>query len=70
MKLKQKILMIGIIPILVLGASILWISNSRVESVVTEVIENGLRSSVVAVQDSLAELNDDAYTINENDELY
>ena len=70
MRLKQKILIISITPLVLLGLVILWISNQRVNSVLTSAIENGLRSAAISVLDSLEEINDEAFYIGEDDELY
>ena len=70
MKLKQKILMISILPLVLLGVVMLWISSKRVNAVLTSTIENGLRGSAIAVLDFLAEINDGTFYIGGNDELY
>lgn len=70
MKLKQKMLLISILPIILLGIVMLWVSNQRVGAVLNSAIENGLRASAISVLDSLEEVNDGAFYINEDDELY
>ena len=70
MRLKQKILLISIMPLILLGVAILGISNRRINSVVNSAIENGLRGSAISVLDSLEEINDEAFYIGEDDELY
>ena len=70
MKLKQKILAISLAPIALLGIVMLWVTNQRVGSVVTSVIENGLRGSAIAELDFLNEINDGPFYIGGNDELY
>ncbi|MCH5263906.1 MAG: cache domain-containing protein [Lachnospiraceae bacterium] len=70
MKLKQKMLIISISPIILLGIVMLWVSNQRVGAVLNSAIGNGLRASAIAVLDSLEEVNDEAFYINEDDELY
>ena len=70
MKLKQKMLLISILPIILLGIVMLWVSNQRVGAVLNSAIGNGLRASAIAVLDSLEEVNDEAFYINEDDELY
>ena len=70
MKLKQKMLIISISPIILLGIVMLWVSNQRVGAVLNSAIANGLRASAIAVLDSLEEVNDEAFYINEDDELY
>ncbi|MCH5260499.1 MAG: cache domain-containing protein [Lachnospiraceae bacterium] len=70
MKLKPKILIISIAPLVLLGIVMLWISNQRVSTVLASAIENGLRASAISVLDSLEEINDEAFYIGEDDELY
>lgn len=70
MKLKPKILIISIAPLVLLGIVMLWISNKRVSTVLASSIENGLRASAISVLDSLEEVNDGAFYISEDDELY
>lgn len=70
MKLKQKMLLISILPIILLGIVMLWVSNQRVGAVLNSAIENGLRASAISVLDSLEEISDGAFYINEDDELY
>lgn len=70
MKLKQKMLLISILPIILLGVVMLWVSNQRVNAVLTSAIENGLRASAISVLDSLEEINDEAFYIGADDELY
>ena len=70
MKLKQKMLLISITPIVLMGIVMLWVSNQRVNAVLTSTIENGLRGSAIAVLDFLEEINNEGFYIGENDELY
>ncbi len=70
MKLKQKIMLISITPIVLLGVVMLWVSNKRINAVLTSAIENGLRGAAISVLDSLEEVNDEAFYIGEDDELY
>ena len=70
MKLKAKILLTSIVPLLVLGITVLWVSNVRVTSVVTETIANGLHSTALGMVGTLEALNDEPYSLGENDDLY
>ena len=70
MKLKQKLLLTSIVPIVALGIIVLVISYLRVNSIVTETIENGLRTTATSVTETLDALNDDPFYISEDDELY
>lgn len=69
MKLKQKILMIAIIPLIVLGIMIIWIGNKRIDTIVTNNIEYGLRATAIAVRTTFRKLNNEPYKLNENNEL-
>ena len=70
MKLKQKLLLTSIVPIVALGIIVLVISYLRVNSIVTETIKNGLKTTATSVIETLDALNDDAFYINEDDDLY
>ena len=70
MKLKAKILLTSIVPLLVLGIVIVVLSNLRVTSVVTAAISNGLRCTAHAMVNALEDINDDPYYIGEDDNLY
>jgi len=45
------------------------ISNRRVETVLTQNIENGLRGTATAVRATFRKLNNEPYMLNENNEL-
>ena len=70
MRLKPKILIISIAPLVLLGVVMLWISNQRVSTVLASSIKNGLKASAISVLDSLEEVNDESYYISEDDELF
>ena len=70
LSVSQKVLLVCIIPLLVLGIAVLIVSNQKVTHVVTETIANGLRCSAVSVVQAMEQLNDDPYYVGENDDLY
>ena len=70
MKLKQKILMFAVLPTVILGIAVLVVSYLMVNRAMTSAIRNGLHASAVSVVDAMAEFNDDAYYISEDDYLY
>ena len=70
MKLKSKILLFSIVPLVILGVAVVWINHVRVTDVVTESIANGLHSTALGMVGTLDALNDDSYYIGENDDLY
>ena len=70
LSVSMKVLLLSIIPLLVLGISVLVVSNQRVNTVVTSTIENGLRGAATSVVESMEQLNDDPYYVGENNDLY
>ena len=70
LSVSQKVLVLAIVPLLVLGIAVLWVSNLKVTHVVTETIQNGLRGSATSIVKSMEQLNDEPYYIGENDDLY
>ncbi len=65
MKMQAKILSMALLPLLLLGVATLIIGNNRINEVVTESIENGLRGAAVSVQDTLNYVDEGAYQIVE-----
>ena len=70
LSVSSKVLLLAIIPLLVLGIAVLFVSNQRVTTVVTSTIENGLRCAATSVVESMEQLNDDPYYVGEDDDLY
>ena len=70
MSMSTKVLLLAILPLLGLGIAILVVSNLTVTSVVTDTLANGLRSTAVAMVNSLEDINDDPFYIGEDDNLY
>lgn len=70
MKMKAKILLIAIVPLLLLGTVTAIVSNQRTAKVVTESIENGLRGTAVSVRDIFTHMNQEPYWVTEDGELY
>ncbi len=69
MKMKQKILLIAVLPLVVLGVVIIMISSKRIEAALTKNIGNGLRGTAIAVRATFRKLNNEPYMLNENNEL-
>ncbi|MBD5513792.1 MAG: methyl-accepting chemotaxis protein [Lachnospiraceae bacterium] len=69
MKLKQKILLISILPLLLLGIVIIVFGDKQITSVVTDQIEDGLRATTIAVRVMFRKMNNEVYSLNENNEL-
>ena len=70
LSVSQKVLILAIVPLVVLGSAVLVVSHNKVTHVVTETIENGLRGSATSIVKSMEQLNDEPYYIGENDDLY
>ena len=70
LSVSAKVLLLAVLPLVALGAAVLVVSSLRVNTVVTGTIENGLRSTAIAMVNSLEDVNDDAFYVDENDNLY
>ena len=69
MKLQSKILAMAILPLIILGAATLIVSNIEINAVVTDSIENGLRASAHSVSDTLSYVDEGEYFVD-GDILY
>lgn len=69
MRLKQKILLIAILPLLLLGIVIIVFGDKQITNVLTENTEEGLQATAIAVRTTLRKLNNEPYRLNENNEL-
>lgn len=69
MKLKQKILLISILPLVILGLVITVFGEKQITNVLTEQIQDGLRATSIAVRSTFRKLNNESYKLNENNEL-
>ena len=69
MKLKQKILLIALIPLLILGVAITVVSNKKINDAMKVTISDGLRGTATAVRSTFRKMNSEPYTLNENNEL-
>ena len=63
MKIQSKILAVTLFPVLCLGLITVLLGNARINEVVTESIENGLRSAAVSVSDTLNYVSDGDYQL-------
>ena len=70
LSMSAKVLLLAVLPLLGLGIAILIVSNMTVTRVVTSTLENGLRSTAVAMVNSLEDINDDPFYVGEDDDLY
>lgn len=69
MKLKQKILLIALLPLLVLGIAITVVSNNKINEAMKLTISDGLRGTALAVRTTFRKMNSESYSLNENNEL-
>lgn len=70
MKMKSKILVMVLVPLLLLGVVTIVSSNIRITEVVTSSIENGLRGAAVSVRDTIDYLDEGSLHIGEDGNLY
>ena len=64
MKLRSKIIMISVIPVVVFGIFIYIFAKIKVTNSMEAEVFNGLHSSVLAVRTALSEVNPDPYELN------
>lgn len=64
MKLRTKIIMVAVLPVVVLGIFIYFFADAKVTSSMEAEVFNGLHSSVLAVRDSLEEVNSDPFVLD------
>ncbi len=70
MKMRSKILVMVLIPLLLLGVVTIVFSNIRITQVVTSSIENGLRGAAVSVRDTIGYSDEGSLYIGEDGNLY
>lgn len=70
MKMRSKILVMVLIPLLLLGVVTIVFSNIRITQVVTSSIENGLRGAAVSVRDTIVYSDEGSLYIGEDGNLY
>lgn len=70
MKIRTKILCMALIPLLILGAATAILGNIRINDVMTDNIENGLRAAAISVRDALKYADSGEYQIDESGNLF
>lgn len=70
MKMKTKLLLIVLLPLIVIGIVTVIVSNTRISNVVTDNIENGLRAAAVSVRDTIQNADDGAFSVDASGALY
>ena len=65
MKMQSKMLAMSLFPLIVLGITTIIFGNVRIKEVVTDNIENGLRSSAVAVRDTISYADEGEYHVED-----
>ena len=69
MKLKQKILLIALLPLMVLGIAITVVSNREINTAMNETIQDGLRGTAISMRSTFRQLNSEPYRVDENGDL-
>lgn len=69
MKLKGKMLLLSIVPLIVLGAATIVLSTAKIEKVISEVVAGGLKSTALSVRNTLEYADDGVYVLDENQNL-
>ena len=65
MKMHAKILSMILFPLVILGLTTMVFGNKKIKEVVTDNIENGLRSSAVAVRETLTYVDEGEYHVED-----
>lgn len=69
MKMQYKILLLAVLPLVILGVIILVFSNAKINSVVTDSIENGLKVASVSVTDTFTYADEGDYYLDKSGNL-
>lgn len=69
MKIKSKILIFALGPLLALGVLIVILSSNKLNTVVSDAIETGLRSTAVAVRDTINFVDEGKFEFNKKNYL-
>ncbi len=64
MKIKSKILLFAMGPILAFGLLVVFMSNSKINNVVSGTIENGLRNAALSVRNTLTYADEGEYGLD------
>ena len=70
MKMRTKISIFALIPILVLGLFVIIMCSSKIEEALGDSIANGLHGTTVSVQDTLTYADEGEYWVDDNGDLY
>ena len=71
MKMQSKILVVSLSPLIIIGVLVCVLSGMKVNTVVTDTIENGLRGVATSVRDTLWNTNSNStYSLSEDGELF
>ena len=64
MKLRTKIIMVAVLPVIVLGVFIYFFAKVKVTNSMEAEVFNGLHSSVLAVRSALGEINNEPFALD------
>lgn len=65
-KIRGKVIGMGLIPVIVLGAVIMYFSHWKISDVIADELENALRATALSVRDMLTYSVEGDYGLNEN----
>lgn len=69
MKIKSKITLVAIGPLLLMGIMIIMLSRQRLNEVVADTIETGLRSTAIAVRNTIIYVDEGEFEFNKHSYL-
>lgn len=70
MKIKAKILTLAMAPLVLLGLIVILINYNKINTALTDSIENGLRGAAVSVRDTMTYSDEGEYTVDEAGNLF
>lgn len=70
MKLKTRILLMSILPLLLVVCSTVWFSRLKIDEVLTKSIETGLKSTAISLRDTISVGLEGSYFINDQGEMW
>ncbi len=65
-KIRGKVIGMGLVPVVILGAVIMYFSHWKISNVITDELENALRATALSVRDMLTYSVEGDYGLNEN----
>ena len=69
MKMKAKMLLLSLVPLVVLGVATIILSTAKISEVVSNEVSNGLHSTVISMRDTLDYADPGVYSVDANGDL-